>query len=50
MAFSSLQMRLWVVVAKVEVVQWQPSVEGLLLEVEEMSEVLWMLQYASVDN
>ena len=49
-AFSSLQMRLWVVVVKVEVVQGQHLVEGLVLEAEETLEALSMPQCASVDR
>ena len=49
MASSSLQTRWWLEEIKVEVVQLQHLVEGLVLEVvEEMLEVLWMLQCANV--
>ena len=40
-AFSSLLMRLWVVAIKVGELLGQHMVAVLVLEVEEMSEVLW---------
>ena len=48
MASSSLPMRWWVAATKVEGVLRQHLVVGLVLEVEEMVEVLWMRQFANV--
>ena len=49
-AFSNSQMRWRVVATKVEVVQGQHLVEGLVLEMEETLEALSMPQCASVDR